>query len=64
MADNNKTHADWLDIPDGSGGTQRTWFRDADARAAIEEIEEEISTLDPATYASAQTCEDIISELT
>ncbi len=58
MADN-KTHADWLDIPDGSGGTQRTWFRDADARAAIEEIESEIPSV-----ASAETCEEIINELT
>lgn len=58
MADN-KTHADWLDIPDGSGGTQRTWFRDADARAAIDEIKGEIPSV-----ASAETCEEIIDELT
>jgi len=56
MAENNKVHAEWIDIPDGSGGTQRIWYKDAEARAAIAE-------LDPASAASTQTCEDIISEL-
>lgn len=51
MADNNKIEAGFLDIPDGQGGTQRTWFKDVEARAG-----------NP-TYASTTTCEDIIDEL-
>jgi hypothetical protein len=54
MADNNKVHAEWIDIPDGSGGTQRIWYKDAEARAAIDELP---------SAASVQTCEDIIDEL-
>ena len=57
MADNNKIEAGFLDIPNGVGGTQRTWFKDVEARAAIEQ-------LNPASTASVQTCEDIIDELT
>ena len=38
MADNEKKHADWLDIPDGNGGTERTYFRDAEARADIDDL--------------------------
>jgi hypothetical protein len=37
MADNDtKQEFQYLDIPDGSGGTARWWCEDADARAAIE----------------------------
>lgn len=64
MADEQKNYFEFLDIPDGSGGSNRWYATDAEAQAAIAEIEEEISTLDPATYASVQTCQDIISELT
>ena len=57
MADNDtKQEFQYLDIPDGQGGADRWWCEDAEARAAIEELE-------PPTYASEQTCEDIISEL-
>lgn len=56
MADNNKNYFEFLDIPDGSGGTERWYATDAEARAAIEE-------LNPASAASIQTCEDIVSEL-
>ena len=57
MADENKNYFEFLDIPDGSGGTERWYANDAEARAAI-------AGLEPPTYASTQTCEDIISELT
>jgi hypothetical protein len=57
MADNIKQDFQYFDIPDGQGGYERKWCKDAEARAAIEELE-------PPTYASTQTCEDIISELT
>lgn len=57
MADNNKKYFEFLDIPDGSGSTERWYAADAEARAAIEEM-------DPASAASVQTCEDIIDELT
>ena len=56
MADT-KENFQWLDIPDGQGGYERKWCKDAEARAAIEELE-------PPTYASEQTCESIIDELT
>lgn len=63
MADNIKKYANWIDVPNGQT-TQRTWFRDAEAQAAIEEVKEEISQLDPASAASVQTCEAIVAELT
>jgi hypothetical protein len=44
----------WLDIPDGNGGYERKWCKDAEARAAIEQLPQ---------YASATTCESIIDEL-
>ena len=56
MADN-KNYFEFLDTPDGSGSTERWYATDAEAQAAIAELE-------PPTYASTQTCEDIISELT
>ena len=56
MADNTKQEFQWLDIPDGNGGFERKYVKDAEARAAIAE-------LDPASAASMQTCEDIIDEL-
>ena len=59
-----KKYAQWIDIPDGNGGAERKWFRDAEAQAAIEEVKEEISQLDPASAASVQTCEAIVAELT
>lgn len=57
MADEQKNYFEFIDIPDGNGGTERWHARDAEAQAAIAELE-------PPTYASTQTCEDIISELT
>ena len=63
MADNNKRYANWIDVPNGQNA-KRTWFRDAEAQAAIEEVKEEISQLDPASAASVQTCEAIVDELT
>ena len=56
MADNTKQEFQWLDIPDGNGGLARKYVKDAEARAAI-------AQLNPASAASVQTCEDIISEL-
>ena len=56
MADNNKNYADYMDFPDGQGGTQRTYFRDADAQAAI-------AQLSPAEVASDQLCEDAADEI-
>ena len=35
MADEQKNYADWIDIPNGNGSTQRTWFRDADSVAMM-----------------------------
>ena len=55
MADNNKNYFEFLDIPDGSGGTARWYATDAEAQAAIAQI---------ASAASVQTSEDIIDELT
>lgn len=57
MADNNKNYFEFLDIPDGSGNTARWYATDAEAQAAIAQLE-------PPTYATTQTCADIISELT
>lgn len=58
MADNEqKNYFEFLDIPDGSGGTERWYANDAEARAAI-------AGLTPPSIASVQTCEDIIDELT
>jgi hypothetical protein len=49
-----KKYAQWIDIPDGKGGYERKWCKDAEARAAIEAIPEP---------ASVATCESIIDEL-
>ena len=54
MADENKNYFEFLDIPDGSGGTERWYANDAEARAAIEALP---------TYASVATCESIIDEI-
>jgi hypothetical protein len=54
MADNIKQDFQYFDIPDGQGGYERKWCKDAEARAAIEAIPEP---------ASVATCESIIDEL-
>ena len=38
MADENKNYFEFLDIPDGSGGTERWYANDAEARAAIANV--------------------------
>lgn len=46
MADGQKIYADWLDIPGVNGTTQRTWFRDAEARdKAVDVLAEAIGTM-------------------
>ena len=55
MADNTKHEFQWFDIPDGNGGLERKYVKDAEARAAIEALP---------TYASVATCKSIIDELT
>ena len=55
MADNNNNYFEFLDIPDGSGSTERWYTSDAEARAAIANLP---------SAASIQTCEDIVNELT
>ena len=57
MADNTKQEFQWLDIPNGKGGLERKYVKDAEARAAIAQLK-------PVSAASTQTCEDIIDELT
>ena len=54
MADENKNYFEFLDIPDGSGNTERWYATDAEARAAIEALPD---------YASDETCKDIVDEL-
>ena len=54
MADNTKQEFQWLDIPDGNGGFERKYVKDAEARAAIANLP---------SAASIQTCQDIIDEL-
>lgn len=56
MAENTKQEFQYLDIPDGSGGTERWWCEDAEARAAIEH-------LDPASAATDAICEDIVDDI-
>ena len=56
MADNTKQEFQWLDIPDGSGGLARKYVKDAEARAAI-------AQLDPTSAATPQECAAIINEL-
>ena len=55
MADT-KLDFQWFDIPDGKGGYERKWCKDAEARAAI-------AALNPEQAASVETCESIIDEL-
>ena len=58
MADTDtKQDFQWLDIPDGNGGTERKWCKDAEARAAI-------AALPSTTVASVETCRSIVTELT
>lgn len=57
MADNNKNYFEFLDIPDGSGNTARWYATDAEAQAAIAELE-------PVEYASVAETNSAISELT
>ena len=54
MADNNKNYFEFIDIPDGSGGTDRRYIKDAEAQAAIANLP---------SAASVQTCQDIVNEL-
>lgn len=56
MADN-KNYFEFLDIPDGSGNTERWYASDAEARAAI-------AQLDPAEVASVAESISAASELT
>ena len=56
MADN-KNYFEFLDIPDGSGNTERWYASDAEARAAI-------AQLDPAEAASVAEGQQAITELT
>ena len=55
MAENTKQEFQGLDIPNGNGGVDRKWCKDAEARAAIDELP---------SAASIATCEAIIDELT
>ena len=57
MADNTKQEFQWLDIPDGNGGFERKYVKDAEARAAI-------AQLDPAEAASVAEGQQAITELT
>ena len=57
MADNNKNYFEFLDIPDGSGSAERWYAADAEARAAI-------AQLDPAEAASVAEGQQAIAELT
>lgn len=57
MADNTKQEFQWLDIPDGNGGLERKYVKDAEARAAI-------AQLDPAEAASVAEGQQAIAELT
>lgn len=57
MADNTKQEFQWLDIPDGNGGLARKYVKDAEARAAI-------AQLDPAEAASVAEGQQAIAELT
>jgi len=55
MADNEqKNYMEFLDIPDGNGGTVRWHAKDAEAQAAIQALPK---------YASVATCESIIDEI-
>ena len=57
MADNNNNYFEFLDIPDGSGGTERWYASDAEARAAI-------AQLTPVDYASVAETTTAMNELT
>ena len=41
---NEKQYAQYLDIPNGSGGTDRTWFKDAEAQQDIADIKGSVMT--------------------
>ena len=53
MADN-KNYLEFIDIPDGNGGTVRWYSKDAEAQAAIGEMETSV----PSTYATKQEVTD------
>lgn len=55
MADNEKVYFEFIDIPNGNGGTERRYAKDAEAQAAIQALP---------SAASIATCESIIDELT
>lgn len=44
MADNKKQYFQWLDIPNGSGGSDRKWAKDAEAQAGIAQVASAIGT--------------------
>lgn len=55
MADNEqKNYLEFLDIPNGSGGTERWHVRDEEAQAAIQ-------ALPSKTYASESDCRAIVT---
>ena len=56
MADNNKIEAGFVDIPNGES-TQRIWYKDVEARAAIQQ-------LNPAEVASVAEATAAANELT
>jgi len=58
MADNEqKNYFEFIDIPDGNGGTERRYARDAEAQAAIQ-------SLTPVEYASVAETTTAMNELT
>ena len=61
MADNEKIEAGWMDFP-VSGGTQRTWFKDVEARAAIQQLDPaSVINVSDITALTDEQCEGLVA---
>lgn len=47
MANETKQYAQWIDVPDGQGGLERKWLKDAEAQVAIQYLQTTVSSLQP-----------------
>ena len=49
-----KKYAQWIEIPDGEGGAERKWLKDAEAQAALAGV--------PQTYATKTEVQQILAD--
>jgi hypothetical protein len=62
MADEQNNYFEFLDIPDGNGGTERWYASDAEARAAIAQLDPaSVINVSDITALTSEQCESLVA---